>query len=674
MRCKAPYVGGEVTGLPGRYPTGEASAICPVQNIDPLQMPIYNLQCTCPIPAESDWETGYTWNATNGWICATGYVGVVEESCDSSVCGTPRWRLSGCLPLIPCVVPVFGDSDCVTLNFGPCDGLYPGAECELRCKEGYSPNTTSTARCPAGNTAYNVSFTYDQANCTLEFCPIPSSPPGYVLARNTPPLASPPLSDNWQCAWDWRGNATGECTVDERCDPLVLFDGCKPLAPCARPRGVDECVYDTSRCGAVMAGTSCEVHCQAPGTGLPVNNTCHPDNVDPRFELPLPELPECSTLCVNPMRMTEEYTSRLEIQERPTTQWVRGNDSGWNYENVSVTIYECARGYFGNATPVCSWDRNCTTDLYLSQCFINKPCAAPTTPDLCMYDVSACGSLAAGEECLVWCQTYECEEETLLAGLSTEKVIEDSSITSSSLAPYFTVGGARLDIQSLFNVGWCASSSDLAPWVQWDYGSVQKIMGYRMLGRGDRRFWVKTLKLAYSLDGVSWTTYRDRSTTLQILNGSQDMFTQVNVALNPLIRARYVRLLPQTWNGAACMRADFVGCANTPVPFAGEPTRGFCSIDNVDDKELPTLQMPRCELSCKQPEEPPYGFNFSNDSGVNWECAEGFTGAVEEICTINVTDSCLTELNITGCEKKVPCQPLEHDPCQLDGDPQRYER
>lgn len=55
--------------------------------------------------------------------------------------------------------------------------------------------------------------------------------------------------------------------------------------------------------------------------------------------------------------------------------------------------------------------------------------------------------------------------------------------------------------------GWAAQYSNVHQFIQYDFGKFVKVTGVATQGRSDANWMVSSYILAYSLDGVSFTTY-----------------------------------------------------------------------------------------------------------------------------------------------------------------------
>ena len=105
---------------------------------------------------------------------------------------------------------------------------------------------------------------------------------------------------------------------------------------------------------------------------------------------------------------------------------------------------------------------------------------------------------------------------------------------------------------------WSPQGSAIGQWMQIDLGIVVTAYGIVTQGRKPESCpcsqWVTTYTVALSLDGLSW---EDLGTTF---TGNGDRDTRVVGAFSTRREARYVRILPQSWNEWLSMRAGVLLC------------------------------------------------------------------------------------------------------------------
>ncbi|XP_067054179.1 uncharacterized protein [Acropora muricata] len=118
---------------------------------------------------------------------------------------------------------------------------------------------------------------------------------------------------------------------------------------------------------------------------------------------------------------------------------------------------------------------------------------------------------------------------------------------------------------------WSVAPHELSrlSWLQVDLQNKHtKVTGVATQGRNYNNFWsgpyyqwVTSYKLDYSDNGVSFLYYKEGGkATDKVFSGNTDRETVVYQAVNPPIRARFIRFRPITWNSFISMRAELYGC------------------------------------------------------------------------------------------------------------------
>ncbi|KAL9964359.1 hypothetical protein ACROYT_G027990 [Oculina patagonica] len=107
---------------------------------------------------------------------------------------------------------------------------------------------------------------------------------------------------------------------------------------------------------------------------------------------------------------------------------------------------------------------------------------------------------------------------------------------------------------------WSAANNNQDQWLKVDFGRNVKITKFATQGRQDANQWVKTYKLSFSEEnGQTYQTYQENDAD-KVFNGNTDQNSVVTHTLLQPITARFVRIMPQTWNVHISMRAEFYGC------------------------------------------------------------------------------------------------------------------
>ena len=76
--------------------------------------------------------------------------------------------------------------------------------------------------------------------------------------------------------------------------------------------------------------------------------------------------------------------------------------------------------------------------------------------------------------------------------------------------------------------------------------------GLKMSGRNEFTEWITSYKISYTLDGVTWTAYKNS----EIFIGNSDSKEPVNHIFEPFV-ARAVKIIPQTWSSNMGGRFEF---------------------------------------------------------------------------------------------------------------------
>ncbi|KAM9359839.1 adipocyte enhancer-binding protein 1 [Symphorus nematophorus] len=155
-------------------------------------------------------------------------------------------------------------------------------------------------------------------------------------------------------------------------------------------------------------------------------------------------------------------------------------------------------------------------------------------------------------------------------GMESHK-IESDQLTASSIAQYrFAPQRARLNMQGsddeddMRGGAWCANTEDRVHWFEIDARRETEFTGVITQGRDSsiESDFVQSYFLAFSNDSREWTTIHDGYADW-LFFGNSDKDTPVMNQLAEPVLARYIRIIPQSWNGSLCMRLEVLGC---PLP------------------------------------------------------------------------------------------------------------
>ncbi|KAM9743208.1 inactive carboxypeptidase-like protein X2 isoform 2-T2 [Menidia menidia] len=161
-------------------------------------------------------------------------------------------------------------------------------------------------------------------------------------------------------------------------------------------------------------------------------------------------------------------------------------------------------------------------------------------------------------------------------GMESHKV-ESDQLTASSMSQYsFAPQRARLNMQgsddedNMRGGAWCANAEDSIHWFEIDARRETEFTGVITQGRDslNESDFVTSYFLAFSNDSREWTTIHDGYADW-LFFGNSDKDTPVMNQLAEPVLARYIRIIPQSWNGSLCMRLEVLGC---PLP---DPSDGL---------------------------------------------------------------------------------------------------
>jgi hypothetical protein len=110
-------------------------------------------------------------------------------------------------------------------------------------------------------------------------------------------------------------------------------------------------------------------------------------------------------------------------------------------------------------------------------------------------------------------------------------------------------GNSMIDSSS----GWCGQNH-VGEWIQLDNGKIGSISGVITQGRKDADQWVQSFKVKYKDESGSWWDIDGKT-----FPGNKDRNTKVTTTFSKPVRARYIRIYPQTWHGHVSMRVDMIG-------------------------------------------------------------------------------------------------------------------
>ncbi|XP_065200216.1 hemocytin isoform X2 [Planococcus citri] len=158
-----------------------------------------------------------------------------------------------------------------------------------------------------------------------------------------------------------------------------------------------------------------------------------------------------------------------------------------------------------------------------------------------------------------------------LEGLIT--IDEQAKYTaSSSQSSNNTPENAKLIMSGEYisnTYSWKPLASDTQPYLEIDVEKVQPIYGVTIAGNPSQNEWVKSYKVLYSLDNVSYQQAH-RADNLEVFRGPYDHIHPIQQLFDSPIEARYIRIKPLSWEKEIAILVQVFGCdfntASTAIP------------------------------------------------------------------------------------------------------------
>lgn len=152
-------------------------------------------------------------------------------------------------------------------------------------------------------------------------------------------------------------------------------------------------------------------------------------------------------------------------------------------------------------------------------------------------------------------------------GLESHRVEDDQLLASSQSHYGFTAQRGRLNMQGsdneddLFGGAWCAEPEEKAHWFEVDARREVEFTGVITQGRNSDQLedFVSSYFVSFSNDSRDWTILHDGYAEW-LFYGNVDKNTPVLSQFSTPVVARYIRILPQSWNGSLCLRAEVLAC------------------------------------------------------------------------------------------------------------------
>ncbi|XP_032540206.1 discoidin, CUB and LCCL domain-containing protein 1 isoform X2 [Chiroxiphia lanceolata] len=122
----------------------------------------------------------------------------------------------------------------------------------------------------------------------------------------------------------------------------------------------------------------------------------------------------------------------------------------------------------------------------------------------------------------------------------------------------------------VLGLAWASNHSSNREWLEIDLGEKKRITGIKTTGSGSTmlnfNFYVKTFTMNYKNNNSKWRTYKGiLSNEEKVFQGNSNSGDIVRNNFIPPIVARYVRIIPQTWNQRIALKLELMGCRIMPA-------------------------------------------------------------------------------------------------------------
>eukprot|EP00794_Sanderia_malayensis_P008093 gene8093-8960_t len=108
-------------------------------------------------------------------------------------------------------------------------------------------------------------------------------------------------------------------------------------------------------------------------------------------------------------------------------------------------------------------------------------------------------------------------------------------------------------------LSWCANTNNANEYIQIDFGKTITMTGIAVQGNPTASSWVKDFYVEYGITETSLAAYTEKGVN-KLFVGNANQSTIVVNWFQVRLKARYVRVKPNTFNGNKCMRFEIIGC------------------------------------------------------------------------------------------------------------------
>ncbi|CAH1233078.1 NRP2 [Branchiostoma lanceolatum] len=180
-------------------------------------------------------------------------------------------------------------------------------------------------------------------------------------------------------------------------------------------------------------------------------------------------------------------------------------------------------------------------------------------------------------------QVTEGETVSVIESIPEEAFTASSTLDERHSSFYATIGKTYEDGTAAF---WAPATDDVNQYLQLDMGQPTQLSTVETQGAAGR--FVSTYYLRYSLDGVTWTTYKGDDGEDMVFTGNSDDSGTQSINLSRTILCRYLRFSPLTWgSGGIGFRVNTKITSKFIAVGSALPDSSFTASSNLDDTHTP---------------------------------------------------------------------------------------
>lgn len=239
--------------------------------------------------------------------------------------------------------------------------------------------------------------------------------------------------------------------------------------------------------------------------------------------------------------------------------------------------------------------RDSRTCVHLSECTCKLPSGEILSPGSsitlecekcqCYNNTLRCETMPNCGSTISSGEFYFCSNSSM--GIEKGTISINQITVSSELVPA-TKDRIRLNTLATngqANGGWASSYVDRDQFIQIDFLRPENLTGVITQGENNLNNWVTEYYIKYSMDEILWKSVVDYNGKIKKFKGNFDSETAVANYFPHIIEARFLKIIPFSWNNWISMRIEVLGCVSIYKTTIIEEIKGY---------SMPTLAPRAC--------------------------------------------------------------------------------